>query len=103
MCLEQEKEFILNLFLSVPSIQLGGAVVPYPNTCRLPDAIPANDEFVPYEDSDIFDYPSVGQIAQALRDQDIIPIFAATNDVQPIYEVKRWWEGWREEFLGGAT
>jgi len=74
--------------LSFPSTQLGGAVVPYPNTCRLPDAIPSGQSFVSYEDSEVYDYPSVGQIAQALRDQDIIPIFAATNDVQPIYEVR---------------
>ena len=33
------------------------------------------------------DYPSVGQIAQALRENDIIPIFAAEADALAIYEV----------------
>lgn len=42
-----------------------------------------------YEDAEIYDYPSVGQIARALREQEIIPIFAATSSQQPLYEVSQ--------------
>lgn len=42
---------------------------------------------VDYEDSLTYDYPSVGQIAQALREQDIIPIFAAEANVRHFYDV----------------
>lgn len=39
-------------------------------------------------DADLYDYPSVGQIAQALREQNIIPIFAAQEDVMDFYTVR---------------
>ena len=34
------------------------------------------------------DYPSIGQIAEKLRDNDIIPIFAAEENAKPIYDVR---------------
>ncbi len=40
-----------------------------------------------YNDWITLDYPSVGQIAQALRDNEIIPIFAAQAFALPAYEV----------------
>ena len=40
-----------------------------------------------YQDALKYDYPSVGQIAQALRTQDIIPIFAAQQGVREFYDV----------------
>lgn len=44
------------------------------------------DRPVNYNDWITLDYPSFGQIAQALRDNDIIPIFAAQASALPIYE-----------------
>ena len=41
-----------------------------------------------YMDAELYDYPSVGQIAQALREQDIIPIFAAERDARDFYDVR---------------
>ena len=35
------------------------------------------------------DYPSVGQIAEKLREFDIIPIFAAEQSVKPFYDVRK--------------
>ena len=56
--------------------------------CRvMRDQAAAGDETVDLPDSDLFDYPSVGQIAQALRENDIIPIFAAQEDVSDFYDV----------------
>ena len=40
-----------------------------------------------YDDWITLDYPSIGQIAQALRENDIIPIFAAESRALPVYEV----------------
>ena len=42
---------------------------------------------VDYNDWDVYDYPSIGQIAELLRRQDIIPIFAAESSARPIYDV----------------
>lgn len=51
------------------------------------DPTSSADATVDLPDSNIFDYPSVGQIAQALRENDIIPIFAAQEDVSDFYDV----------------
>ena len=40
-----------------------------------------------YEGYGTYDYPSIGQIARALSENEIIPIFAVTNNVRNIYEV----------------
>ena len=45
------------------------------------------ENVVEYDQSLVYDYPSVGQIAQALREQDIIPIFAAEQSVREFYDV----------------
>ena len=42
---------------------------------------------VDYQDWDTLDYPSIGQIALALRQQDIIPIFAAEAGARAFYDV----------------
>ena len=42
---------------------------------------------VDYNDWDVYDYPSIGQIAELLRLNDIIPIFAAEANARPIYDV----------------
>ena len=42
---------------------------------------------VDYNDWNVYDYPSIGQIAELLRREDIIPIFAAESSARPIYEV----------------
>ena len=53
----------------------------------LPGEFPEGANLVEYEQSLMFDYPSVGQIAQALRERDIIPIFAAEQRVIEFYRV----------------
>jgi len=62
-------------------------VKPYPSTCRMPISIPPGDSFVSYDGAEEYDYPSIGQIGNALSEQEIIPIFAVTNEVVNIYEV----------------
>ena len=42
---------------------------------------------VDYNEWDTYDYPSIGQIAELLRRNDIIPIFAAESGARPIYDV----------------
>lgn len=68
-------------------MKLGGAVLPYPSTCRMPRAIPPNASFVSYTGADAYDYPSIGQLATAIREQEIIPIFATTRRQENIYQV----------------
>lgn len=79
--------FCPDLVLLCFLLQLAGIVLPHPNVCMLPDGIPSGASFVEYSESLTYDYPSVGQIAQALRDQDIIPIFAAEQSVRAFYDV----------------
>ena len=45
------------------------------------------EEAVDLADAELLDYPSVGQIALALREQDIIPIFAAEQGARRFYDV----------------
>ena len=42
---------------------------------------------VDYNDWNVYDYPSIGQIAEALRRNNIFPIFAAEANAKPIYDV----------------
>lgn len=65
-------------------MQLAGIVRPHPNECLLQRTGPG---IVEYMNSLTYDYPSVGQIAQALRQEDIIPIFAAEQSVREFYDV----------------
>nr|AAB66911.1 integrin subunit betaPo1 [Ophlitaspongia tenuis] len=68
--------------------KLGGLILPHQSICRLPNSGPHTGSVpVEYMDAELFDYPSVGQIAQALREQDIIPIFAAQRDAREFYDV----------------
>ena len=62
-------------------------VRPHQSICRLPNAIPSGQSHVNYNDAEVYDYPSVGQIAQALREEEIIPIFAAVSSVRNFYAV----------------
>lgn len=63
--------------------QLGGVVLPHDGLCKITGTTAPQD----YDDWITLDYPSVGQIAQALRDNDIIPIFAAQASALPAYQV----------------
>lgn len=65
--------------------KLAGVVRPNDGTCRI-SGQPTMSTPVEYDDWDTQDYPSVGQIAEALREFDIIPIFAAEMSALPIYE-----------------
>ena len=54
--------------------------------CRVPSQ--SGNTPVDLPDTTLYDYPSVGQIAQALREENIIPIFAAQEDVMDFYTVR---------------
>ena len=71
-------------------MQLGGLFFPDPNQCRMFRAnSTAIDEPMDLLGSELYDYPSVGQIAQALTEQDIISIFATTQDFLNLYQVSK--------------
>ncbi|MCI4378656.1 hypothetical protein PGIGA_G00218320 [Pangasianodon gigas] len=59
--------------------KLAGILEPNQETCQL-------DKNNMYSMSNTWDYPSVGQIARKLEEQNIQPIFAVTEDVSHIYE-----------------
>lgn len=59
--------------------KLAGILEPNQETCQL-------DNNNMYSMSNHWDYPSVGQIARKLEEQNIQPIFAVTEDVSLIYE-----------------
>lgn len=89
--------------------KLAGIVLPHPNECLLKQ--PSSGREVNYQDALKYDYPSVGQIAQALRTQDIIPIFAAQQGVREFYDVhwsqtqamwSDWWKTSIIPFLKGC-
>ncbi len=63
--------------------QIGGVVLPNDGRCRMNGTTAPLD----YNDWITLDYPSVGQIAQALRDNEIIPIFAAQASPLSLYKV----------------
>ncbi|XP_065610735.1 integrin beta-7 isoform X2 [Cyrtonyx montezumae] len=58
--------------------RLGGIARPCDGRCHL-------DEHGEYSHSHLYDYPSVGHLAQVLSDADILPIFAVTAPVVPVY------------------
>lgn len=73
-------------------IQLGGIILPHPSQCRMSRTnLAAINEPVDLPDTELFDYPSVGQIAQALTEQNIISIFLTTqdNETRNIYDVRK--------------
>ena len=41
-----------------------------------------------YDKSKYLDYPSIGQLRAAFKDNKIQPIFAVTKEVRSLYEVK---------------
>ncbi|KAK3543273.1 hypothetical protein QTP70_014066 [Hemibagrus guttatus] len=59
--------------------KLAGILEPNQETCQL-------DNRNTYSKSNTWDYPSVGQIARKLEEQNVQPIFAVTEDVSPIYK-----------------
>uniref|UniRef100_UPI00358E5D80 integrin beta-1-like n=1 Tax=Myxine glutinosa TaxID=7769 RepID=UPI00358E5D80 len=66
-------------FHSAGDGKLGGIVVPNDGRCHL------NSGGV-YTRSHLYDYPSVGQLAQQLGDRNIQSIFAVSHEFQHIYE-----------------
>ena len=77
-----------SIIVTIVFLQLGGLILPHTSTCMMPNDGPhTGDEPVEFMNAETLDYPSVGQIAQALRDQDIIPIFAAERNALDFYEV----------------
>ncbi|XP_060786249.1 integrin beta-2 [Neoarius graeffei] len=59
--------------------KLAGILEPNKETCQL-------DNNNMYSMSNVWDYPSVGQIARKLEEKNIQPIFAVTKDVAHIYK-----------------
>ena len=79
----------MHVFVQVmcPNVsQLGGVILPNDGLCRM-NTTSAPGEEVDYNDWDVYDYPSIGQIAELLRREDIIPIFAAEANARPLYDV----------------
>lgn len=64
--------------------KLGGIFMPSDGHCHL-------DSNGLYSRSPEFDYPSVGQVAQALSAANIQPIFAVTSTTLPVYQVRAVW------------
>ncbi len=63
--------------------QLGGVILPNDGSCKISGTTAPQD----YNNWITLDYPSIGQIAQALRENEIIPIFAAQQGALPVYQV----------------
>ncbi|KAM8794080.1 integrin beta-7 [Eudromia elegans] len=59
--------------------KLGGIVTPSDGRCHL-------DASGVYSESHLYDYPSVGHVAQALAAADIQPIFAVRGPALPLYQ-----------------
>ncbi|XP_065715027.2 integrin beta-7 [Patagioenas fasciata] len=66
-------------FHSAGDGKLGGIVTPCDSRCHL-------DTSGVYADSHLYDYPSVGHVAQVLSAANIQPIFAVTGPNVPIYQ-----------------
>ncbi len=69
--------------LYIPRSQLGGVILPNDGSCKISGTTAPQD----YNDWITLDYPSIGQIAQALRENEIIPVFAAQQTALPGYQV----------------
>ena len=57
--------------------------MPHDGLCKISGTTAPQD----YNDWITLDYPSIGQIAQELRANEIIPIFAAQEGALPAYQV----------------
>ncbi len=57
--------------------------MPHDGLCKISGNTAPQD----YNDWITLDYPSIGQIAQELRANEIIPIFAAQASALPAYQV----------------
>lgn len=82
---------VVHMYLNLPhllilSLQLGGVILPHDGLCKMQRPSTPRTE-VDYNEWNVYDYPSIGQIAQMLRQNDIIPIFAAEANAKPIYDV----------------
>ncbi|XP_062893542.1 integrin beta-7-like [Mobula hypostoma] len=66
-------------FHSAGDGRLGGIFLPNDARCHL-------DKTGLYADSNLYDYPSVGQLVQTLSKHNIQPIFAVTQNVVPVYQ-----------------
>ena len=58
-------------------------VLPHDGLCKIDGTTAPQD----YNDWITLDYPSIGQVAHALRENDIIPIFAVQETVEKLYQV----------------
>ena len=61
--------------------------MPNDGLCRLSKPTTPGAE-VDYNDWDVYDYPSIGQIAELLRRNDVIPIFAVVETLQRLYKAR---------------
>ena len=74
------------MVFSPDTTQLGGALEKSDGNCYVPRQI-SLDEPVDYQRWSVFDYPSLGQVQEKLRDNDIILVIAATSPLRQTYEV----------------
>ena len=77
------------LFIFLACAQLGGVVLPNDGLCKM-DRPRTPREEVDYNDWDVYDYPSIGQIAESLIKNQIIPMFAVVEKFRGLYDVRHW-------------
>ena len=66
--------------------QLGGVLEKSDGNCYVPRQM-SLDEPVDYQGWNVFDYPSLGQVQEKLRDNNIILVVAARSRLRQTYEV----------------
>ena len=59
-------------------------VLPHDGLCKINGTTAPQD----YNDWVTLNYPSIGQVAHALRENDIIPIFAVQERIESLYQVR---------------
>lgn len=61
-------------------------ILPNDGRCRM-DMPNTSGAEVDYKDWNVYDYPSIGQISDLLRKNDIIPIFSVIESFRGLYDV----------------
>jgi len=74
--------------------KLGGITVPNDGQCHLKDLTLNQEKVKYYTESTTMDYPSVSFLKQRMKDNDIIPIIAATKEMRRVYEELA--EAWKD-------
>ena len=75
--------------------RLGGIVTPHDGKCHLTKK--EGSSYFTYEKTNDLDYPSISQLKEILSENKIVPIFAVTSEVKPLYD--RIVQEWKVTFL----